>query len=515
MKYPIGIQTFEKIITGGYTYVDKTDLVYKLVSSGDYYFLSRPRRFGKSLLTTTIEAYFQGRKDLFKGLVMEKLEKDWIEYPVFHIDFSSADYTNPTTLTNRLNTYLSQWEKIYGKNDVEIAIGDRLYGVVSRAKEKTGKLVVILVDEYDKPLTDAIGIPEIQDANRALLQEVYGIMKRADRHIRFAFLTGVTRYGKLGIFSAANNPRDISMSNDYATICGITETELHSYFDNEIKQFAEKQKIDETSMYNMLKHKYDGYHFCEHSEDVYNPFSVLNALSDKQLSNYWFATGTPTYLVRMLQKSDIDIPDFEDDLMTTEEMLATFGNGDSNVIAALYQSGYLTIKGFHDNCYILGFPNDEVSEGLTRVLIPNYVTSSTSDRKDLDIIKLRQLIDADNIDGFMTQMQIIMSQIPFESNNQKLIEANFRNMLYLMIRATGHKVSVEYPVLGGRIDVFFETKKCAYIIECKRNQSAQEALDQIDEKRYAEKISAPDKMIVKIGVNFSTDERNLTEWKVD
>lgn len=514
MKYPIGIQTFEEIITGGYIYVDKTELVYKLIDSGKYYFISRPRRFGKSLLTTTLEAYFQGKKNLFKGLAIERLEKDWVEYPVFHLDFSGADYTNPSMLMERLNYCLIQWEEIYGKNGAEVSPGDRLYGVISRAKEKTGKQAVLLIDEYDKPLTDTIGLQELQDANRNLLQGVYGIMKRADRFIRFAFLTGVTRYGKLGIFSAANNPEDISMVKDYATICGITEAELHAVFDDEVQAFAEELGVTKERMYELLKNKYNGYRFNEKGDGVYNPFSLLGSLKSRALQNKWFATGTPTYLVKILGKSDIDIPSFDDGLLVTGEMLATFGNGESNVIAALYQSGYLTIKGYQDECYLLGFPNEEVSEGFTRVLIPNYTKSDTSDKKDLDLVKLRQFVNADNVDAFMLQIQLIMSQVPFESTDPKLIEANFRNMLYLMIRSTGHKVSVEHPVLGGRIDVFFETEKCAYIIECKRDQSAKDALAQIDEKKYAEKITSADKQVVKIGVNFSTEERNLTEWTI-
>ncbi|MCQ2192286.1 MAG: ATP-binding protein [Paludibacteraceae bacterium] len=515
MKFPIGIQTFEKLITGGYVYVDKTDLVYKLVSSGEYYFLSRPRRFGKSLLTTTLESYFLGKKELFKGLAIDSLEKDWIEYPVFHIDFSGGDYTKGAALQNRLESVLTQWELKYGKVESEKEIGDRFYGVISRAKEKTGRKVVVLVDEYDKPLTDTIGLVEIQDSNRAILQSIYGIFKRGDSLIKFTFLTGVTRYGKLGIFSAANNLEDISMNKNYVSICGISEEELHTYFDTEIKEFAVEENVSVEDMYGLLKKRYDGYHFSQKSIDIYNPFSLLNAIKTKSLSNYWFATGTPTYLAKILSKSDINIPDFENELMATEEMIAAFGNGETNTIAAFYQSGYLTIKDYRDGCYALGFPNEEVSEGLTRMLVPNYVASVTSDKKDLDLVKLRQLVMKDDVDAFMAQIQLIMSQIPFESNEVKLIEANFRNMLYLMIRSTGHKVSVEYPVLGGRIDVFFETDKCAYIIECKRDESAETALSQIDEKKYAKKISSPQKVVVKIGANFSTKEKNLTEWIVE
>jgi len=511
-KYPISVQSFEVLRERGYVYVDKTDLMYELAQH-HICFLCRPRRFGKSLLLSTLEAYFRGKKQLFEGLKVMSLENEWQQYLVFHLDFNGVNFTDSDGLDNKLDYALAIWENEYHIADKAKNIGDRFVRVLQQAYVQTGKRCVVLIDEYDKPLTDTIGQHELQEKIRSILQGLYGIMKKADRYIRFAFLTGVTRYGKLGIFSAANNPRDISMSDDYASICGITESELHNYFDAEVEIFAKKQHVDKGAMYEMLKQKYDGYHFSSNSEDIYNPFSLLNALSDKQLGSYWFATGTPTYLVTILSRSNVDIPEFEGDLLANGEMLAAFGNGESNLIAALYQSGYLTIKGSSKSFYELGFPNEEVSEGLTQVLIPNYVASQTSDRKDLDLIKLRQFIESDNVRGFMTQIQQIMSQIPFESNEAKLIEANFRNMLYLMIRSTGHKVLVEYPVLGGRIDVFFQTEQFAYVIECKRDQSAAEALAQIDEKKYADKLSVQNKKIVKIGVNFSTEERNLTEWK--
>ena len=514
MKYPIGIQTFEKIVEGGYVYVDKTELIYRLANSGEYYFLSRPRRFGKSLLTTTLEAYFTGRKELFRGLAMEQLEKDWTVFPVFHLDFSAESYEKEGVAETVINKFLTENEAKYGKDDAETTFGLRLNGVINRAKEQTGQKAVLLIDEYDKPLTDTIGQPDLQDRNRALLQSIYGVMKRADSSIRFAFLTGVTRYGKLGIFSAANNPRDISMSRDYATICGITESELHKYFDNEIQQFADVQGVNKEDMYALLKCKYDGYHFSANSADVYNPFSLLNALSDRQTDNYWFATGTPTYLAKLLKAKNYDLTKFNSDIYSTAEGIASFGNGDGNVTAALYQGGYLTIKGYdRDACaYQLGFPNEEVADGFVRCLLVEY-TGKEIDEFDPDFIQLRRYVQADNVDGFMQQIRFIMSQIPFESHEPKMIEANFRNMFYLMIRSTGHLAHVELPVLGGRIDVFFETKDCAYIIECKRDQSASEALAQIDDKKYADKIST-NKRVVKIGANFNTTERNLTEWVV-
>ncbi len=512
MKYPIGIQTFEEIIKGGYVYVDKTDLVYKLADEGKYYFLSRPRRFGKSLLTTTLESYFLGKKELFKGLAMEKLEKDWIEYPVFHLDFSGNKYTSDGELSSVVNLFLEKCECIYGKNPSEETYGSRFQGVIQRACEKTGKNVVILIDEYDKPLTDAIGDSEIQDANRAILQGLYGVFKNSDRYIKFTFLTGVTRYGKLGIFSAANNLNDLSMSKKYASICGISEKEIHSYFDAEIKDFAEEMSVSVEEMYSLLKKRYDGYHFSEISEDIYNPFSLLNALNDKQISNYWFATGTPTYLVKILKKNEPDLSKLENGISSTIENMAAFGNGEDNIVAALYQSGYLTIKGYNGKFYRLGFPNEEVQDGFIQCLLAEY--SGKGGLLDNDLQSLYENIESDNVDGFMLQIKHIIEQIPFENNEPKMMEIHFRNMLYLIIRFCGCDVSVEYPVLGGRIDICFETDKCTYIIECKRDESAEAALSQIDEKRYAEKISSPDKTLVKIGANFSTRERNLTEWKV-
>ncbi|MCQ2217725.1 MAG: ATP-binding protein [Paludibacteraceae bacterium] len=512
MKFPIGIQTFEEIITGGYVYVDKTDLVYKMVDEGKYYFLSRPRRFGKSLLTTTLEAYFLGQKELFKGLAIDSLETEWIEYPVFHLDFSGNKYVKENELDSVVNLFLEKCESKYGSNASEVTFGSRFQGVIQRAYEKTGKKVVILIDEYDKPLTDTIGDTEIQDVNRSVLQSLYGVFKNADRYIKFTFLTGVTRYGKLGIFSAANNLQDISTNKKYASICGISEKELRTYFDAEIKDFAEEESVSVDEMYGLLKKKYDGYHFSEKSEDIYNPFSLLNALSEKQLRNYWFATGTPTYLAKILKKKEFDLPSLNDGIEATSESIASFGNGESNIIAALYQSGYLTIKGVdEDGIYNLGLPNEEVADGFVKYLAVEFAHKDL-DEWDTEMINLKRKLKSNDVDAFMTQIQLIMSQVPFESNKVKLIEANFRNLLYLMIRATGFNVTVEHPVLGGRIDVFFETNNCVYIIECKRDGSAQEALAQIDEKRYAKKISSHDKKIVKIGANFSTKERNLTEW---
>lgn len=513
MKFPIGIQTFEKIIEGGYVYIDKTELVYKLVSSGEYYFLSRPRRFGKSLLTTTLESYFLGQKELFKGLAIDSLEKDWIEYPVFHIDFSGNKYIQENELDSVVNLFLVGCENKYGQNPSEVTLGSRFQGVIQRAYEKTGKKVVILVDEYDKPLTDTIGNIELQEANRSILQSLYGVFKNSDKYIKFTFLTGVTRYGKLGIFSAANNLNDISKDDEYSGICGISEKELHKYLDGEVDTFARKKDASKEEIYETLKRKYDGYHFSEDSEEIYNPFSLLNSISKKKFDNYWFATGTPTYLIKILKKKEPDLSKLENGIAATLENISTFGNGEENIIAALYQSGYLTIKDFNGKFYRLGFPNEEVQDGFIQCLMAEY--SGKGGLLDNDLQNLYESINNDDVEGILLQIKRIIGQIPFENSEPNMMEIHFRNMLYLMIRFTGHNVSVEYPVLGGRIDVFFETNKYAYIIECKRDESAEIALSQIDEKRYAKKISAPNKAVVKIGANFSTKERNLTEWKIE
>ena len=513
MKFPIGIQTFEEIITGGYVYVDKTDLVYKLVDEGKYYFLSRPRRFGKSLLTTTLESYFLGRRDLFKGLAIDSLETEWIEYPVFHLDFTGNSYTGEEDVKSVINKFLARKEKIYGRDENETSLGLRFQGVIERAVEKTGRKVVVLVDEYDKALTDTIGNETLQDSIRNILQGLYSVFKKSDQYIKFTFLTGVTRYGKLGIFSAANNLQDISSNKKYASICGISENELHTFFDDEIKDFAEEENVSVDEMYGMLKKKYDGYHFSEKSVDIYNPFSLLNALNEKQLRNYWFATGTPTYLVKILKKNEPDLSKLENGISATLENIATFGNGEENIVAALYQSGYLTIKDFNGKFYRLGFPNEEVQDGFIQCLLAEY--SGRGGLLDNDLQDLYEKINNDDVEGILLQIKHIIGQIPFENNEPNMMEIHFRNMLYLMIRFTGNNVFVEYPVLGGRIDVFFETNKYAYIIECKRDESAEVALAQIDEKRYTKKISAPGKSVVKIGANFSTTEKNLTEWKVE
>ncbi len=368
--YPIGIQNFEKIRRDGYFYVDKTALVYQLAKSGSYYFLSRPRRFGKSLLLSTLEAYFEGKKELFAGLAIEELEKDWERYPVLHLDLNARQYENIGSLLEELNKYLEIWEQLYDSPFGDRKPEERFYQVIRRAYEKTGQRVVILIDEYDKPLLQAIGNPELQEAYRSLLKAFYGVMKSADGYIRFAMLTGVTKFSKVSVFSDLNNLKDISMRREFVDLCGITENELHENLESELHELSDSLNMDYNQVCQEMKRRYDGYHFAADTEGLYNPFSLLNTFDAKQFGSYWFATGTPSYLVELLKRTHYDL-----DRMAHEEVdVEMFGGAesfDSDPLSAFYQSGYLTIKGYDSRfrIYRLGFPNLEVEEGFVKYLL--------------------------------------------------------------------------------------------------------------------------------------------------
>ena len=369
MLYPIGIQNFEKIREGGYVYVDKTELIYQIVRTGGYYFLSRPRRFGKSLLVSTMEDYFQGKKELFKGLAIEKLEKDWTEYPVLHLDLSGVTYTDENVLNEKMENTLSQWEQTYGIANTFTVDGIRFENIIKTAYSQTGKPVVILIDEYDKPLLDTAGNEPLREAIRSRLQGFYSVMKSQDGKIRFGFLTGITKLGKLSIFSGLNNLNDISMDYRYADICGISEKDLHAYFDESVQEMAEANKMSKEECYARLKEYYDGYHFCEDSEDIYNPFSLLSALNGKRFRDYWYETGTPTFVVKALQRGQFNLED-----LTLEGVPASALGGvnadDSDPVPVLYQSGYLTIQSYDERweSYTLKYPNKEVERGFMQGL---------------------------------------------------------------------------------------------------------------------------------------------------
>ena len=407
--YPIGIQNFESLRQDGYFYIDKTALMYQMVKTGRYYFLSRPRRFGKSLLVSTLEAYFQGKKELFEGLAVEKLEKDWIKYPILHLDLNIEKYDTSESLDNILDKSLTAWEKLYGAEPSERSFSLRFAGIIQRACEKTGQRVVILVDEYDKPMLQAIGDDELQKYYRNTLKPFYGALKSKDGYIKFAMLTGVTKFGKVSIFSDLNNLKDISMDERFIEICGITEKEIHDNLEKELHELARNQKMSYDEVCKELKACYDGYHFVEDSVGIYNPFSLLNTFDQMKFGDYWFETGTPTYLVKLLQKHHYDL-----ERMTHEEtdaqVLNSIDSESTNPIPVIYQSGYLTIKGYDERfgIYRLGFPNREVEEGFVRFLLPYYANVNKVE-SPFEIQKFVREVRAGDYESFFRRLQSFFS----------------------------------------------------------------------------------------------------------
>lgn len=512
MKYPIGIQSFSEIRNNGYVYIDKTALLYKMVDEGKYYFLSRPRRFGKSLLLSTFVAYFQGRQDLFDGLAISKLEKEWNTYPILHLDLNSREYKDESSLETELNRHLEQWEKIYGEEFCQRESEERFLHVIDKAFEQTGKQVVILVDEYDKPLLQAIGNKAMQDIYRSKLKAFYSVLKTQDAKIRFAFLTGVTKFGKVSVFSDLNNLIDISFDHRYTSICGISEIELHEYFDERVGDVAEANEMSKEDCYARLKLDYDGYHFDWNAQGMYNPFSLLNTLSTCQFRYYWFETGTPTFLVKQLQKTNYPL-----DEMTQEELSADALNSidimDENPLPLLYQSGYLTIKDYDEEfkTYTLDFPNREVREGFVKYLVPYYMPKTT-ERSRFDISKFVKEVRTGEAEGFMRRLDSFFASGDYALMGDK--ELYFHNAMFVFFTLLGFYVDVERHTTDGRMDMLVQTKDYIYIFEFKIDQSAEVALKQIEEKGYARPFATDSRKLFKIGVNFSTIKRRIDGWKV-
>lgn len=510
--YPIGIQNFESLRKDNYFYVDKTDLVHRLVSTGRYYFLSRPRRFGKSLLISTIEAYFQGKKELFEGLAVAGLESEWKKYPVLHLDLNTRKYDSPESLSSLLDETLIGWEQIYGRNEAEVGLERRFAGIIRRAHEKTGMRTVILVDEYDKPLLQAIGNDSLQNEFRGILKAFYGALKSEDGHIRFAMLTGVTKFGKVSVFSDLNNLEDISMDERYVNICGICEKELLDNFSDDIRELARNngQTFDEAR--EKLRENYDGYHFYQGCPGIYNPFSILNTLKKKQYGRYWFETGTPTYLVELLKAHKYDLYRMAHE-KTTARTLDSIDASSTNPIPVIYQSGYLTIKGFipEPRIYELGFPNREVEEGFLDFLLP-YYTPVENTETGFAIWEFIGDVKSGNIDGFMERLQAFLADCPYEM--AKDIELHYQNVLFIVFRLAGLYTKVEYHTSRGRIDLVLQTTDYVYVMEFKLDGSAEEAMQQIVERQYALPFAKDPRKVFCIGVNFSSDTRNIDRWIV-
>ena len=511
MKYPIGIQQFEEIRTGGWVYVDKTAQVYNLAKEGKYFFLSRPRRFGKSLLLSTLQAYFEGKKHLFEGLAIEQLETEWNTHPVLHLDLNAERYASLDELHNLLDTYLRKWESMYGTAESgNPSLSQRFMAVIHSAKLKTGRNVVVLVDEYDKPLLQAIGNEQLQDEFRSVLKAFYGVLKSADGDLRFAMLTGVTKFSKVSVFSDLNNLKDISMSPHYYDICGISESELHDTFDNEVGELASVNGQTKDEAYETLRQRYDGYHFSPDTPGMYNPFSVLWTLSEQQYGSYWFSTGTPTYLVELMKEVDLNPSELSGYEAATSELESVQARVD-NPIAVLYQSGYLTIKSCDKlfGTYRLDYPNEEVKEGFVNFLLPYYSYSKSAKHTTI-ISQFVMSLEKGDADRFMQLMQSLMADIPYELIRD--LENHYQNVMYIITKLMGLYIQAEYRTSRGRIDLLIGTDKYVYIIELKLDGSAEEALAQINAKDYALPFSVDGREVVKIGANVTSETRNLERW---
>ena len=526
-KMPIGVQDFEKLILGGYVYVDKTKFVYQL-AQGNCYFLSRPRRFGKSLLLSTLKQYFLGNKDIFKGLAIEKLEEEnptsfdkvaWVKHPVIYIDLNSQKYEDKDSLKRILDFQLSAYEKKYSTEKPGEDFGVRFANLVRDAYKKTGRQAVVLVDEYDKPLLQTIDKPELFDDYRATLKAFYGVLKSEDANLRFSMLTGVTKFSQVSVWSDLNNLQDITMDPFYSSVCGISEKELHDNLNSEVENLAAANKISVKECYSLLKAKYDGYHFCEETEGIYNPFSLLNTLQSTKMRDYWFQTGTPTFLVQEIKRNNYDLRKLIDGVDVDSQRLTEYSVGGTNPIPILVQSGYLTIKGYDKefDTYHLELPNEEVKYGFLNFLSPDFIgTKSFSFDSDFDVRKFVKDIRSANVDAFMTRLQSIIASLPYptDAKNQtvEMLEYNFQVAVYLTFTLMGQFTQCEVHSIKGRADAVVETQDTVFIFEFKTNDSAENALVQIDELGYAGKYSISGKRIVKIGAEFNTQERKLVEW---
>ena len=512
MKYPIGIQDFVKLRQGGFAYVDKTKFVYKLADEGSYYFLSRPRRFGKSLFLSTLEAYFLGRKELFEGLAIYDMEKEWKSHPIFYIDLNTANFRDENSLYEVLNSHVSVWEEKYGAREYETTLALRFKGVIARAAEKEGRGVVILIDEYDKPILQTLRNEELQEKHRSLLKSFYSVLKTQDRYIRFAFITGVTKFGKVSVFSDLNNLMDISMDQRYISICGMTQNELLYNFREGIEQLGEAYGDTEEETLNKLKIRYDGYHFEEDTVGIYNPFSVLNTLAKLRYKDYWFETGTPTFLVDLLKMHNYRLLDITREKVSGD-VINSIDSMSTNPIPVIYQSGYLTIKGYDERFkkYRLGFPNKEVEEGFLNFLLPLYTSAGNNSPFMVD--EFVQDVESGNPERFMQRMKAFFADTSYQVVGDA--ELYFQNAMYLVFKIMGFYTQVERPTSDGRIDAVIQTPDYIYIIECKLDRTAEEALRQINDSGYAEPFAMDKRRIYKIGVNFSSQTRGVEQWVIE
>ena len=521
---PVGVQDFPSMIEGNYVYVDKTQFVWKMDKVGRTFFLTRPRRFGKSLFLSTLRAYFEGKKELFKGLAIEKIKQEnnseWKTYPVLRLDLSSKEYNKEEHLKSILNFHINMWEDNFNVktniDEPDIAFAQ----ILQLLHKKFGEKVVILVDEYDKPLIATLENEELHNSYRSTLKAFYSVIKSASEHIHLSFLTGVTKFSKVSIFSDLNNLFDITLKDEYSTICGITQEELEKYFAFNIKEIAKKYEISYNEMLQKLKQKYDGYHFSEDLIGVYNPFSLCTAFEAKKLDDYWFETGTPTFMVHLLTQRNFEIPDLEENIKLTFKTMDEYRLDYSNLIPLLFQAGYLTIKAYDKylDIYILGFPNDEVRYAFLERLMIVYISACSKSSSEFMIYKFLQSMEKGDIDHVLTLTKALMASIPYDSlpeNKLFLREHNYQTAIYLIFRLMGQYVRTEVHSSQGRSDVEVETADSIYIFEFKVGGKPIDAITQIKDMGYAEKYKTSNKNIFLVGVSINRNKRTIGKWLIE
>jgi AcrR family transcriptional regulator len=511
--FPIGIQDFEQLRTLNKVYVDKTDLIYQMVSTNQIYFLNRPRRFGKSLLLSTLKAYFQGKKDLFKGLAIEQLETEWEAHPVLHISFAKANYRTVADLERILDKKLSEWETVYGRDEKDKTVSERFDSVITHAYEQIGREVVILIDEYDSPILDSHSQadPKLREALRMLMRQFFSPLKDNTVIIRFLFITGITKFSQLSIFSELNHLNNISLWPQYSSICGITETELFTQFKPDIAALAERyhETYDEACAH--LKQLYDGYHFCEDTEEIYNPYSIINVLGSRKYDSYWYASGTPTFLIELLKNSQM-IPETLEECKAVADDFNTAVETLTDPIPVLYQSGYLTIKNYRNGIYTLGYPNDEVRLGFVRSLIPS-ITGITAQKSNMSIIAMSEALETGDAETCMRQMRSFVASVPYEKKSDN--ESRAEIIFYMIFTLLGQFTQTQIPTAIGRADVVVMNKQYIYIFEIKVHGTVDDALEQIERQHYAVPYETDTRQVVRIGVTYDAQTRSITDWKIE
>lgn len=513
VRYPIGYQDFESIRNDKCLYVDKTMFVERLVNSGKYYFLSRPRRFGKSLMLSTLKAFFEGKRELFDGLYLGESDKiHWETFPVIYIDLNGEKYTEAESLTGKLDRQLTAYEAQYGVLSSGYSLEGRFQQLITAISEKTGKRAVVLIDEYEKPILDTLHMPEISEKHRDTLSGFYSVIKSSDQYLHFCFLTGVTQFGHINIFSGLNNLQDISLHRDYSTICGVTQDELHDYFKEGIAEFAKTKNISEEEVCLLLKENYDGYHFSEDCPDIYNPFSLVNAFSARALREFWFKTGSPSFLVNYFRHTRVDISHL-DGVSVDENTLYGASVSPDDSIAMLYQTGYLTIKDYDDRfgIYRLGYPNREVKRALLGTLMGLY-TGETESAGVSELRKAMIAMEQGDISVFLEWLAVIFANFPYENVIDD--EKHYQNVVYIVTEVIGLNTRLERHTSNGRIDLVIQTDRYVYIIEFKRDKSPAAALAQIEEKGYARPFLNDPRKLIKVGVEFSTKDRCIARWQI-